>query len=153
VSELGRTVPRAKAFLITSSSNKKEIRYPEATAMLWHGQAERISERPLVIRICEFPTYDEELRYLSGRRINASPTTRELQRQYEHLKQNPKMDGDNDERQAAWDGRMGAPSKGRFRPPRCALYPPEEEREFRRNKRLHFNQEDDRHWEAVKGSV
>jgi hypothetical protein len=48
-----------------------------------------------------------------------------------------------------WNGKLINSSSRRCRPPRCALYPPRDEREFRRDKRNHFNRIDDKRWEAV----
>jgi hypothetical protein len=113
------------ATLITPSGNTVRITRGEAKRRLRHGEAERISERPLTIKSLKTPNFDEELRYLSGRRVEGV-----------HQK------GMNNETTVS-------NSSHRCRPPRCALYPPKDEREFRKEKRNHFNRLEDKRWEAV----
>lgn len=116
---------KGKATLITQHGTELEVHPREAHAMLRHGQVERISDRPLVVKILRFPIFDEELRYLSGRRVEGV-----------HHK--------------SWAGKVGmSASQHRCRPPRKAIYPDADERYFRRAKRLYFNRLDDKRWDAV----
>lgn len=118
-------MPRAKAILITQHNNRRQIPIREAKAMLRHGQAERVSDRPLVVKMLIFPTYDEELRYLSGLRVEGVHRGR-------------------------WAGKYNiSSSQRRCRPPRKAIRADEQEQEFRRNKRLYLNRLEDKRWDAA----
>ncbi len=118
---------RKKAKIIYPGGKTIDIKFALAKILCSNGDAEAVSERPLVIKPRSFSTYEEELRYLSGKIVNGASRYGTSADVMEFIEQ-----GVVGVSQATTGGRKSI----RCRPPRTAI--PREEQEFRKYKRKYF---------------